>query len=142
MTHNFRLASATEMTLKLDRNCALTEEGAGAIDVGNSHSCAVILDHTVYCWGLNSSGQLGNDTVGVSSVPVLVPEITDADSVSAGSEHTCARLLNGRIKCWGANDRGQFGDGSNTDSAAPVEVLGVSDAINVAVEYSTSCAMR
>jgi hypothetical protein len=68
---------------------------------------------TVYCWGENSFGQLGNDTFTNSTVEVQVPLPGSADLVVAGAHHACARLTTGEVVCWGLNDAGQLGFQTN-----------------------------
>lgn len=100
----------------------------GAIDVaaGVDHSCAVTAYGKVKCWGLGSSGQLGNGSF--SATPVLTPTdvigITDAVEVVAGDYHTCARLSTGYVKCWGANSQKQLGNGLTSNSSVPVALAG------------------
>ena len=92
------------------------------VSAGAAHSCA-IRSGTVWCWGLNDSGQLGTQTPSDNAVsPVQVDGITDAVEVAAGGDHTCARLSTGTVKCWGANNLGQLGNGKTKDSTTPVTV--------------------
>jgi alpha-tubulin suppressor-like RCC1 family protein len=96
--------------------------GATGISVGTRHACAVLGSGQVWCWGRNSSGQLGNGTTTDSAVPVMVSGLTDARQVSAGGDHSCAIRATGRVVCWGRNDRGQLGNGTMTQSPVPVVV--------------------
>jgi len=74
---------------------------------GKTHSCAVMADGTVKCWGLNDYGQLGNDSTSNSSVPVSVVVIdgkspgATAVRVSLGMTSTCAQMADGTVRCWG-----------------------------------------
>lgn len=111
------------------------------ISTGDNHSCAVT-GGKVQCWGLNTSGQLGNGTLSNALSPVFVTGITDAVEVSAGARHTCARLSSGAIWCWGENSEGQLGNGSFTDSPVPVQSTGVSSALSVSAGSNHSCAVR
>src|SRR5256885_1344811 len=101
---------------------------AVAIAARGYHSCALLGDGTVWCWGRNVEGQLGDGTTTSSSTPVRVGGITGAVAVSAGVFHTCALLSDGTVKCWGAvgpgNDFGQLGNGATTGSSTPVTVMG------------------
>lgn len=85
--------------------------GKKAIDIyaGAYHSCAILEDKTVKCWGRNAYGQLGlghTTTIGDNETPNTVPSISlggDAKQLALGAEHSCALLTNGEIKCWGSN---------------------------------------
>jgi alpha-tubulin suppressor-like RCC1 family protein len=95
---------------------------ATSIDTGSSHSCAVLTDGKVKCWGENDSGQLGDGTTTDRTTPVEVSGITTATSVVLGDDHSCAVLTDGTAKCWGDNSAGELGDGTTTDRTTPVEV--------------------
>lgn len=137
-----------------DSNYAVEVQGlngiAKAISAGKNYSCATLSDNTVKCWGSNSSGQLGYDTVSETGLsyslsPVKVGDIADARSISAGNEHTCAILRDNTVKCWGANDKGQLGNLEKVDSLTPVEVLveGINKNIrSISVGNKHSCALR
>ena len=98
---------------------------AVAISAGHSHTCAILQDGTLKCWGQDNNGQVGDGgTNSDQSSPVTINlgSSRTADSVSAGIHHTCAVLDDGSIKCWGLNNEGQLGDGSTTTSGTPVSV--------------------
>jgi alpha-tubulin suppressor-like RCC1 family protein len=93
--------------------------------VGN-HNCAIKTGHTVWCWGDNGNGQLGDGTTTGNPVPVQVSgHATDWAAVSDGLGHTCAVKTDGTVWCWGWNIDGQLGDGTTTDSPFPVQVSGM-----------------
>ena len=93
---------------------------ARAISVGDSHTCAVLDDDSVKCWGSNYSGQLGlGDTntrgdnwneMGDNLPAVNLGTGRKAKAISAGGSYTCAALDDGSVKCWGYND-GRLGIG-------------------------------
>jgi hypothetical protein len=113
--------------------------GAVAISGGFYHTCALVQDGTVQCWGDNDSGQIGN-TLPYSSVPVTVAGISNAIGVSAGAFHSCALLSDGTSRCWGRNTNGQLGNGTLTNSSSPVQVSGLSGPIGVVAGGIHSCA--
>jgi alpha-tubulin suppressor-like RCC1 family protein len=81
--------------------------GATAIAAGADHTCALLADRTVSCWGNNFYGQVGDGTIGVGPVsPTRVKDLPAADAIVAGSGRTCARALNEDLHCWGKG----FGD--------------------------------
>jgi alpha-tubulin suppressor-like RCC1 family protein len=105
-------------------------EGAGnAIDVdsGFGHFCALLSDGTVKCWGANSYGQLGSNSLVRSEQPQLVTGLTSAWQIAVGKNHTCVLIETSDpgtadILCWGLNGDGQLGNGSYTSSPVPVIV--------------------
>ncbi|HTI06012.1 MAG TPA: Ig-like domain-containing protein [Gemmatimonadales bacterium] len=105
----------------------------GLVSAGGSHTCAIgavrlptppgqVLRGTVFCWGSNSNGQLGDGTTTQRTSPVSVSGGLTFMSVSAGANHTCAVSVSG-VYCWGSNAAGQLGNGSTTDSSVPVKVV-------------------
>ena len=96
---------------------------------GWSHTCAIDLNDSVYCWGDNSSGQLGNGSTSSSRVPVAV----NATGALAGKtikqivpsfigSYSCAIASDDKAYCWGDNSFGQLGNGSTSSSRVPVAV--------------------
>jgi alpha-tubulin suppressor-like RCC1 family protein len=97
---------------------------AKAITAGNFHTCAVIDNSSIKCWGKNDSGQLGQGNTnnrgdGSNEMGDNLPAVDlgagkTARAISTGDRHTCAILDNASIKCWGKNDSGQLGLGDNS----------------------------
>ena len=133
---------------------------AVAIAAGQAHACAVVAPGgTVYCWGDNSTGELGTAvTAPFSSTAVAVTGVTGVATPASASApqpiaagggvagnppapfgHTCAIGSTGLV-CWGANGSGQLGDGTTTQSAVPRTLTGVSAATFVAAGKAFSCA--
>jgi alpha-tubulin suppressor-like RCC1 family protein len=86
------------------------------------HTCAIKTDGTLWCWGWNGYGQLGDGTPGDKWTPTQVGTDTDWAMVSAGVVHTCAIKTNGSLWCWGYNADGRLGIGNNTDQNTPNQV--------------------
>ncbi|RAX16739.1 cutinase family protein [Pseudarthrobacter sp. AG30] len=87
--------------------------------------CALKTDGTVWCWGHNDHGQLGNGANVDSPAPVQVVGLTGVESITAGNGSVDALKADGTVWSWGQNDHGQLGNGGTTDSASPVQVAGL-----------------
>ena len=102
-----------------------TGRAAVAVAVGGSHTCAILDNGDLKCWGYDGYGQLGDggsntNTNAPSSTAIDLGTGRTAVAVSVGYYHTCAILDNGDLKCWGTGQYGQLGDGGgNTDTNAP-----------------------
>ncbi len=105
-----------------------------------SHTCARLRDGTVWCWGSNSAGELGDGTMTPRSEPTRVLGLTDAAEIDVGSGFSCARHLGGTVSCWGVNGSGQLGDGSLTNRSSPVAVPGLTGVVELALGSGFACA--
>ncbi|WP_420589030.1 RCC1 domain-containing protein [Bacterioplanoides sp.] len=85
------------------------------------HSCAVLANNSIKCWGANHNGQLGNDTKTNTNIPVAVSGINNARSVSAGFSHSCALLESNNVVCWGSNTSGKLGNGTDKHANSPIK---------------------
>ena len=114
-----------------------------AVEVASDYlsSCALIDDGTVWCWGTNGIGQVGDGTNVERSSPVQVVGLTDAVDISVGMAHSCAVRADGSAGCWGYNFWGQLGDGTTDDALAPVEVREVDDIVQIAAAAYHTCAL-
>ncbi len=90
---------------------------------GASHIVSLKSDGTVWSWGANYSGQLGNGTTADSPLPVKVATLSSVIMVSAGGDHTVALQSDGTLWAWGGNSSGELGDGSVTNRLMPVKVM-------------------
>lgn len=102
---------------------------AKAVALGHGHSCAILDDDSLKCWGSDSWGQLGDDSQNLmmtSPVSVDLGAGRTAKAIGLGETHTCAILDDDSVKCWGSNYKGQLGDGTTDQRFTPVSVgLGV-----------------
>ncbi len=116
--------------------------GATSIAAGSQHTCALLADKTVSCWGNGLWGALGvGDANGNSSfTPLAVTGLTDVTQIAAGMSHTCALRGSGSVACWGANDSGQLGLGTLDWMSLPTNVTGLSGVAQLAAGPTSTCA--
>ena len=111
-----------------------TGRKAKAIATGSSHTCAILDNNTVKCWGQNAVGQLGyGDTLnrgdGTGEMGNNLPAVSlgtgrKVKAFAAGGLHTCAVLDNGSVKCWGNGFYGQLGYGDTNDRGDGADEMG------------------
>lgn len=113
-----------------------------------SHACAIDSTHQAWCWGVGTTGQLGNGADVNSATPVKVSGLTDAVAISVfgvvNAGNSCAVRQNGQVVCWGSNGWAELGGTANSPpySNVPVAVPNVSDAIDVVGGRWGYCALR
>jgi alpha-tubulin suppressor-like RCC1 family protein/serine/threonine protein kinase len=114
-----------------------------SIACGGLHSCAVSSTGTLWCWGDNEHGQIGDGTVLVRLSPVAIASVAGVMSaVSAGSGHTCGITKTGSLKCWGQNNYGQLGQGSTSSYLlTPTDVPGIADLVALSLGAWHTCAV-
>ena len=135
-----------------------TNRTAVAMDAGLRHTCAILDNGDLKCWGMDDDGQLGNGPSGSAlyappSTPItlgtmFVNGFRTAVAVSTGERHTCAILDNGELKCWGSDSYGQVGNGPGTTSDVtapynrnPINLGTGRTAIAVSAGYHHTCAI-
>ncbi|MFC6937028.1 S8 family serine peptidase [Actinomadura yumaensis] len=127
------------------KNVVTLRESHG-IAAGSNHTVAVKNDGTLWAWGANSTGQLGNASTVSSSTPVRVNGLTGvartSGSIAAGDHHSLAVKSDGTVWAWGANNQGQLGDGTTTTRASPIRVSGLDQVTAVATRRDLSLALK
>lgn len=113
---NGQLGTSTAGPIDAERSALLRfSRPATAVATGTAHTCALLDDGSVRCWGRGGSGQLGygdaQDRKDAGAVPAVRLD-DSAVAVAAGGDHTCALLKGGKVRCWGDNGRGQLGLGN------------------------------
>ena len=116
---------------------------ASGVATGSSHSCALTSAGELWCWGLNTFGQLGDGTTTSRSTPVVVSGFDGAVvAVAAGWGHTCALTSSSALWCWGLNVYGQLGDGTTTDRHVPLMISAPGSGVaGVAAGMYHTCAV-
>ncbi|MCI2254829.1 Ig-like domain-containing protein [Domibacillus sp. PGB-M46] len=108
---------------------------------GYEHSVFLKNDGTVWTWGKNDVGQLGDGTNNNRFLPGQVAGLSDIIAVDAGFNFNVALRQDGTVWAWGSNSSGQLGNGTNVHSAVPVQVQGIQDAVSIAAGSSTAYAI-
>jgi hypothetical protein len=104
-----------------------------AVAAGGAHSAALKEDGTVWVWGYNGAGQLGNKRKEFSSVPVQMAGLSDIKAIASGISHLVALKNDGTIWAWGSNRVGQLGnDHDLAITCAPVQVAQLHGVISIA----------
>ena len=93
-----------------------------AIAAGDSHSLALRSDGTVFAWGSNLNGQLGNAGAAIQPTPSQVAGLSNISAIAAGQSHSMALVADGTVRAWGYNAYGQLGNSSIASSGTPVTV--------------------
>jgi len=92
------------------------------IAIGSDHSCVIKSDRSLWCWGDNSRGQIGDDTTEQRVSPVRIGLDNDWANIALGVRFTCAVKINGKMFCWGDNESGQLNIISTAETIVPTEI--------------------
>ena len=130
----------------------ITSSPVKAIAAGDSHSIALKDDGTVWTWGYNANGQLGDGTTTQRTSPVQVNGLTNITAIEAGyyltagiagsHSHSIALKNDGTVWTWGDNSYGQLGDGTTNQRTTPVQVSGLTNVLAIAGGYGRSFALK
>ena len=110
---------------------------------GDAHSCGLAVGGQVWCWGLNTSGELGNGgSPQASLVPVMVTGGAGFTQITASGSHTCGIDAIGSAYCWGAGGSGRLGDGATTSRTTPRSVGGGHFFSQISAGIAHTCGVR
>ncbi|MSP26072.1 MAG: hypothetical protein EXR75_13110 [Myxococcales bacterium] len=131
--------NTTAQTVPVDTLPSITN--VVSLALGDGHSCALLTDKTMKCWGRNNYGQIGIGNTTTQLMPVAVPGVANVKAIAAGQYHTCALLEDTTALCWGYNVSGQLGNGTTLVQHSPVSVSGLTGAVAIAAGDFHSCAV-
>lgn len=116
----------------------------GFIDVqsGGGHTLALASNGTVWAWGNNGYGQLGDNSTTDSAFPVQVEGLSGITAIRAGNQHSAALKNDGTVWAWGYNNDGELGDGSTVSKSVPVLVRGLVGVTELQVYGNHSMALK
>lgn len=112
------------------------------ISAGGNHTCGIQFDKTLWCWGNNGNGQLGDGTTTWRYEMVQIAAGSSWKYIAASFDHTCGIKSDDTLWCWGKNDKGQLGDNSTTQRLSPAQVNGGGSWKQVTAGYSHTCAIK
>ncbi|MHB8512299.1 MAG: RCC1 domain-containing protein [Actinomycetota bacterium] len=112
------------------------------VSAGEADSVALKIDGTVWAWGSNSNGQLGNDFTHHGITPTQVNGLSNVISIASGWDFNLALKSDGTVWAWGANSKGQLGDNTTIDNAIPQQVNNLSGVIAIGAGKLSSYAVK
>ncbi len=113
-----------------------------SIAAGTNHTLALKNDGTVWAWGLNTSGQLGDGTITNKSTPVQVKSLSGITAIAVGPNHSLALKSDGTVWSWGSNASGQLGNNTTTDQILPIQVSNLSGVKAIATGNGYNLALK
>ena len=112
-----------------------------SVDAGGSFTCGIDRSGAAWCWGVNTSGQLGDGTRTSSLAPVRVEGSADLVAIATGAGHACAIGVRREARCWGLNDHGQLGEGTTENRSSPVMVQGGVQFVAIGAGAGHTCGL-
>jgi alpha-tubulin suppressor-like RCC1 family protein len=120
---------------------APVEERFVIVSAGDSHACAIDQEGAAFCWGLGSSGQLGNGFLINRFTPFPVAGGHAFTALVAAETHSCGITTTGQAYCWGLNNVGQLGDGTTISQTSPALVAGGLTFTSIVAGAFHTCAL-
>jgi alpha-tubulin suppressor-like RCC1 family protein len=143
-----QLGNGTTMAGKNPISNVQVIDDAASITAAFFETCVIRRDTTVYCWGLNTHGELGDGTTMNRSSPVMTMTMTGTSALAIGGydtvgplSHMCAAGTDDSVWCWGSNAFGEIGNGVTQDQLTPSRVTGLGLAALVSAGGRHSCAV-
>lgn len=110
-----------------------------AVAAGDFHTCVVVAGGSVFCFGRNRDGELGDGgAAGNRPRPVAVPNLRDVEEVAAGHGFSCARVKGGTVRCWGTGKI--LGDDQPVEKVRPSPVAGLQGIVELKAGGFVACA--
>jgi len=106
------------------------------------NGCGIKNNDTLWCWGYNNYGEVGDGTTVNKTAPVQVSGGGTWKDVSSGAYHTCAIKNDDTLWCWGYNNSGQVGDGTSTTRTTPRQIVSGTTWQSIDLGFSHSCALK
>jgi len=141
----------SHVPVAVDTSGVLNGKTIKSISTGYYSTCAIASDDQAYCWGYNTTGQLGDNSTTRRDTPVAVDTSgvlngKTVKAISVGDSHTCAIASDDQVYCWGSNNNGRLGDNSTTQSLVPVAVdnsgaLSGKTVKSISLGFDNTCAI-
>ncbi len=116
--------------------------GASAVAAGFGHTLVIKEDRSVYAWGWNNQGQLGDGTTEDRDAAIPVTGLADIVAIAAGDDHSLALAADGTLWAWGGNDYGQLGTLGSAKESRPIEVRSIGPVRAIAAGENFSVVLR
>ena len=116
--------------------------GMAMVSAGYEHGLSLATDGTVWAWGHNNVGQVGDNSTSDRSSPAQVAGLSNVIAVAGGGFHSVALRADGTVWTWGLNGFGQLGDGTGLGRRLPVQVVGLTDVTAIAAGAEHTLALK
>ena len=119
-----------------------TMDSVATVSAGGGHCSAIKTGGSLWAWGSNNCGQLGDGTTADRLLPIKIMD--NVAAVSCGGSYTLVIKTDGSLWAWGSNSSGQLGDGTTTDRLLPIKIMDGAKApssrnVNVIIDGSAVC---